>query len=235
MKKFFLLINICYFIACQNCFSQQDTTQIKKKINDTLSFSIIKLNEEFKADTSSKVLPDLKYDFKSQYPYYTSNPANCYLGDNIKIQIHKLPLNGIIYVFSINGENHIEQHPTIFLDSLKKDKPHNYPDSSKFLQFNTEGLDRLVFWYSTDSIKNIQKLIGGIELTFGSSVKRVNGQLGKNLLLPKQGWYLTENFFGFVLQKEEYDYPQSFVIPVIVEFNILKSKPKSSKPKISKK
>ena len=222
------------FFCVTVTWGQQDTIVITKAINDTFAFQVVKLDSQFNVDTSKIIQPDLKFDFKNQYQYYATNLKNWEKGDLFFIQMQHLPSSGYVYVFGVDGENNIEYHPTIVLDSSKKKSGFHYPDSTKYFEFKYEGIDKLVFWYSTDSIKNVEKLIGGIELTFGSSVKRVNGQLGKKLLLPKQGWYLTDNFFGFVIQKEEYDYPQSFVVPVIIEFNILKSKPKNGKPKFKK-
>jgi hypothetical protein len=228
-------ILVLTFFCVTNTWGQKDTTITSKAINDTFAFKVVKLDSQFNVDTSKVTQPDLKFDFKNQYPYYATNQKNWKKGDIFYIQIQHLPSSGYIYVFSVDGENNIEYHPTIVLDSSKKYEGFHYPDSTKYFEFKYEGIDKLVFWYSTDSIKNVQKLIGGIELTNGTSVKRVIGQLGKKLLLAKQGWYLTEDRFGFIIQKEGYEYPTSFILPLIVEFPVTKKEPQKVKVKEVKK
>jgi hypothetical protein len=190
------------FFCVTNTWGQKDTTLTTKAINDTFAFQVVKLDTRYNVDTSKVIQPDLKFDFKNQYPYYATNLKNWKKGDIFYVQVQHLPSSGYVYVFSIDGENNIEYHPTIVLDSSKKKEGFHYPDSTKHFEFKYEGIDKLVFWYSTDSIKNVEKLIGGIELTNGTSVRRVIGQLGKKLLLAKQGWYLAEDQFGFIIQKE---------------------------------
>lgn len=234
MHKSISILILSFFYVTLT-WGQKDTTVNAKAINDTFAFQVIKLDSQFNIDTSKVIKPDLKFDFKNQYPYYVTSLKNWKKGDIFYTQIQHLPSSGYIYVFSVDGENNIEYHPTIVLDSSKKKSGFHYPDSTKHFEFKYEGMDKLVFWYSTDSIKNVEKLIGGIELTNGTSVKRVIGQLGKKLLLAKQGWYLTEDQFGFIIQKEGYEYPSSFILPMIVEFPVTKKEPQKAKVKEVKK
>ncbi len=220
-KNIIVTIQLCMLIV--PAFCQKDTIKKINLFSDTLSFSI----QEVKTDSSNKrvlfvpVKSQLVYDFKYQYPYYQVESKKWQPGDQVRFHFMHLPSKGYIYVFSVDGENNVKTLPVININSTVK-KPFNYPDSLKTLTFKVNGKERICLWYCPDSIPYVESLISGIELTMGSFVYRNNGQLGKSLLLPGFGWHLNNSSFGFVTTPKFFHLPESFILPVIIEFDVPK-------------
>jgi len=219
----FLLV----MLGFSSVYSQTDSIKTLIRNNDTLLFSLVQVTGK-KADTSYKgETPVLMYDFKYQYPYYTLKNKKWNKGSNFMLAFKKIPQKGFLYVFSVDGKNNIDIHPVINCDSNYKKGKFLYPDSSKYFEFSVSGKEKFGIWYSSDSLQMASKIIGGMELTMGSFVKRNNGQIRNVLLLPNASWHMAEDQFGFIIDHTNYQHPSFFVLPVLIEMDVLnKDEPK---------
>jgi len=193
---------------------------------DTLSFRVLQVNVDTVRNkvTKTPVAPVLEYDFRSQYPWYRTKKAAWQLTDRYQLEFSKLPASGWIYVFSVDGDNTVDNHGAIRLAG-RKPGPLLYPDTLKTFSFQAQGADQLVLWYSPDSIARADKLIQGIELTLGDFVKRNNRQVHGTLVLPAYGWQMQAKDYGFTTDPEVFTIPARQVLPVIVRFDVAPKKP----------
>jgi len=205
--------------------SRTDTIKHKNAaLIDSLSFTIRRIKiDTLKNKINAEEVNDIQltYDFVYQYPYYKVIPKKWQwqVGDQIQFRFNKLPPNGYIYVFSIDGANNATILPLIKIDSSLK-LPLIYPDSTKAMTFDKIGIERICLWYSKDSISNVNKKIEGIELTYGSFVFRANGQIAGKLLLPSMGWHFFDANIGFITDATLYRIPDGFILPTIIEFDL---------------
>lgn len=188
---------------------------------DSLVFSVTQICYDSVKKTLCRIdiEPELVYDFTYQYPFYRLKDKTWRPGDQFQLQFTRLPSKGIIYIFSLDGNNTPIIQPLIRIDNTIQ-LPLTYPDLLKGLTFDMEGTEYISLWYASDSIANAEKLMKGIELTMGPIVKRNNRQLGKNLLLPNYGWHFESKQFGFIIEPELHEVPQRFIVPVIIEMNV---------------
>ena len=223
MKAEIIIVSIMLCLFTGKAFSQGDTIRPVAQVADTLTFSIqqVKMDSGKTRVMSAAVKPLLTYDYKYQYPYYLVESKKWQVGDHLQFHFTNLPSRGYVYVFRVDGENTVKMLPMIRIDNAAKQN-FIYPDALKALRLEATGKERICLWYSTDPIAAAEKIIGGIELTMGSFVYRNNGQLGKNLLLPGFGWHLEDAKFGFVTTPRFFPLPDSFILPVIIEFDVVK-------------
>ena len=184
---------------------------------------------------SADVKPDLRYDFRNQYPYYRLRKQAWKLTDRYQLDFRKVPAKGWIHVFSVDGANDVRMHASISLQGRPRGA-FLYPDSLKTFAFQAEGTDHLSLWYTPDSIPGLERLVRGIELTMGDFVKRNNRQIHTSLVLPAFGWQMLTDDFGFTTDPQIMKIQASAILPIVIEFEV-KGKPGKvvKKPHLIKK
>ena len=202
-------------------FAQNDTSYFKE---DTLSFFVEKLICSTDSENDTIILhnlirPNLHYDFINQYPYYFLDDSKIDSADLIQIKINKHPSSGALFIFSLDAQNNITTFSPIYFDSLLK-APFYYPSENQVLEFKYPGRERLVFWYSTDSLPAFEKLAKGIEMTYGSFIYRNNGQILNSVLWPNIDWHFTDDSFGFIMNRRKLSVQKSFILPLIIEVDV---------------
>lgn len=237
-NKYFITLLASLCLLTSTAFALEPDTLFKP----VLTFNISYGNNIVSSNTKSlnNIIPNLIYDFSSQYPYYTNtNKLKLKKCSQVGLSFTKLPNTGFIYIFCADESENFTILNEIDLSTLAMSNTSgvtsynqkiiiNSLDSNLLFNFKTKGEKKICIMYSNEVIPNYRSLILGLEMTNGNFLKRLLVQLGKSLLLPNSEWSLLSNCFGFFNNLDginhfnhnkscKYEGP---ILPIFIKLNI---------------
>jgi hypothetical protein len=208
--SFIVFCNSVYLPASSICQVVSRFEQLQQA--DTLQLDISVVGDS--ARTPIKGLRS-EYDFINQYPIFVLDSA---LSATTRLQfsLNSFPKTGQILFFQVDGVN----TPRVIADAKLDSFNAKHTNLTCSTSLEHAGIHYLVLLFSKNEIREGRKLAGSMELTSGSFLFRLRNTFGDNLFLPRHGWRVLGQRFGFEIEKKLIDQMKNDYLPLVIRIRV---------------
>jgi uncharacterized protein YktA (UPF0223 family) len=160
----------------------------------------------------------ITYDKESGYYFYRFikewHTTDCY-----QLNIRSNIKTGYVYFFTVDATGGVSFLKVSRLDTLKE-APFAFSTCKDNGVLKIAGKEHLSVWFTSKEIKNYERLINAIELTYGDYIIRNKIQLGSSFQAVNNKWKFSKQQIGFYADPDLIKSNDEISIPLIVDFKI---------------